>query len=129
MRENTARIAYFERIATHHTINAPAAIVLGITAQDLAAGIFVLIAVASIPSFYAPFVALFLAVSILFGSRHIRRALAPKFFSHLIWSLGVVDTHTRRSRIFDACVRQLLRPSQYPNPFAAKRRRFVSFAP
>lgn len=129
MRESVNRISSFERIATHKTINAPATIILGIATQDLAVGMFVLIAIASIPSFYAPFAALILAVAIVFGSRQARRVLPPRFFPHFVWSLGVIDSHTKRAHFVDAAVRALLRPSRYPNPFAAKRRRFVSFAP
>lgn len=135
MREATGRIGHFERIPTLRSINAPATIVLGITAGDFAVGITTLVAVASIPWFYAPFLALGLAVVFIFASTKIRNGLPARFFTHACWSLGLFDWDPVCPGVWPRVVRVLramgvLRPSsRFPNPFARGRRRFVAFVP
>jgi|GEM_PF-3969389 len=133
MREATDRIGHFERIPTLRSINAPATIVLGITAGDFAVGIVTLVGVASIPWFYAPFVALGLALVFIFVSTKIRKDLPPRFFPHVLWSLGMFDWEPLRPGGWARAVRVLraigvVGPlSRFPNPFARGRRRFVAY--
>jgi len=135
MREATDRVGRFERIPTLRSINAPATVVLGITAGDFAVGITTLVAVASIPWFYAPFVALGLAVVFVFASTKVRKELPPRFLTHLFWSLGLVDWDPVRPGTWPRVLRVLRGvglvrpPSPFPNPFARGRRRFVAFVP
>jgi hypothetical protein len=91
MRENYERLVDFEAVSTHKTINSEATVILGLTAKDIATGLLVFLFVAPLPSFYASFVALALAVISVFTSRNLRRDLAPRFFAHFFWSAGIVD--------------------------------------
>lgn len=135
MREATDRIGRFERIPTLRSINAPATIVLGITAGDFAVGITTLVAVASIPWFYAPFIALGLAVVFVLAATKIRQELPPRFFAHFLWSLGLFDWEPVKPGTWPRVLRTLRRvglvrpPARFPNPFARGRRRFVAFVP
>lgn len=135
MRENYERLADFQALSTHKTINSEATVVLGLTAKDIAVGLLVLVGVASLPSFYAPFVALALAVVFVFASRGLRRDLAPRFFAHFFWSAGLVDFAPVRCGPWTRALRCLravgfvAKAPLFPSPFARAKRRFVTFVP
>jgi len=135
MRESIKRIGGFERTSTLRSINAEATIVLGITAKDFMVGILVLLLVSFLPWFYAPFLAVFLAGVFVFLSTRYRKALPPRFLSHTLWSLGLVDSAPLAPRWWCRTLRLLralhLQPQApgLPNPFARAKRRFVSFLP
>lgn len=135
MREHTNRIGSFERLPSLRSINAPATVVLGVTAGDLSAGVVTLVVVACIPWFYAPFLALFLALVFVFASTKVRKELPPRFFAHAWWSLGVFDWAPVRPGAWVRTlsllrwVRVVNPPPVFPNPFARARARFAAFVP
>ena len=135
MREATKRLGHLERVSTLRSINGEATIVLGITVKDFMVGACVLIVVSFLPWFYAPFLAVFLAGVFVLVSTRYRNALPPRFFSHALWSVGVLDLDPiapgawKRSLRLLRALRLQAKAPRYPNLFARAKRRFVTCLP